>query len=526
MAPGVAALAGSRVGGASDEALLSATRAGSDEAFLALYDRYRELAWRVARGVAANDLDAEDAVAEGFARIYAAVPHREIESFRAYLAATVRNVATDAYRRRDRATVDVDLTEPPATEAGVEEQVQDLDDQARVALAFAALPERYRSALWLSDVERFSTAEIGHVIGTSANGAAALAMRARERLREEYLARHLRQPLEPACAEVTSKLASHVRGSASTRVTTRVEEHVGSCTGCAGRLGELRTLNQSLAAAIPAAPAGALAREAILDRVTSGGSRPSPPVVADGGAVRDLGSRIADQAQGLADVGGRIAAYSPSAGGIADRILQPVAAAVAGLLVAGAASIGAPGFGAGAAGADHRGSDRYDTPAPDNTQIEGRDDMPFVLVRSEFPATSSVDESDEEPTAGSGSPSSPPGQSTGSPTGAVTADGSGDDLGLGNPLPGDVGNLVPANPETPGPPQPPEPPPPDPCPTPEACPPVPAGGSIVPKIVDDVNDILGQTPNEADREVDNTIGEVEAVVGPIPEPVVVTAEAA
>ena len=347
MAPGVAAARGSRVGGASDQALLSATRAGSDEAFLVLYDRYRDLAWRVARSVSSTDLDAEDAVAEAFSRIYSVVGDRDIGSFRSYLAATVRNAATDAHRLRERPQAGADLVEPPATGPSVEERVIDFEEKARVGRAFAALPERYRTALWLSEVESFSTREVGHVLGTTANGAAALALRARERLREAYLGEHLRDPLDPACAAATQGLAPHVRGTASRRASRRVEAHVAGCSRCASRLGELRHLNESLAAVVPAVPATLLVGNRVLDRAHDiAPLRPVPDRAATGS---EAGTRVTEMASGFTQAAAPLVSSAP---GLSERMLQPIAAAVAGLVVAGSASIGTVAFDRGAAAAD------------------------------------------------------------------------------------------------------------------------------------------------------------------------------
>lgn len=342
MAPGVAAPTRGRVGGASDEALLAAAREGSDEAFLALYLRYCDLAWRVARSVAPNDLDAEDAVAEAFSRVYAAVADREIAPFRSYLAASVRNAAIDIHRRREHPVDDDelrhDLERADGSAASAEERIIDLDDRSLVGEAFDTLPERERVAVWLSEVEEFTTAEVGEVLGTSPNGAAALTMRARERLRTAYLQVHLRAASDPACSSIASDLAAHLRGGLSGRATRKLEAHLEACPACGNRLTELRTLHETLAAAIPA-PVGLLTGERVLDRILSGG-RASPTPSGEAGA----GGRWGDPATSLSEFTTRAMPYTPASQTAAEHVLSPVAAAVTGLLVAGIVASGAPGI--------------------------------------------------------------------------------------------------------------------------------------------------------------------------------------
>lgn len=446
MAPGVAAARGSRVGGASDQALLSATRAGSDEAFLVLYDRYRDLAWRVARSVSSTDLDAEDAVAEAFSRVYAVIGDRDIESFRSYLAATVRNAATDAYRLRDRPQGGAELAEPPPTGPSVEDRVVDYEEKARVSRAFSMLPERYRAALWLSEVESFSTREVGHVLGTTANGAAALALRARERLREAYLGEHLRDPLDPTCAETSHGLAAHVRGTASRRASRKIDTHVADCTPCASRLGELRHLNETLAAAIPATPATLLLGNRVLDRAQ--GIPPLRPMPEGATTGSEAGARLTEMATGFTQAAAPLAS---SASGFTERILHPIAAAVAGLLVAGSASIGTVGFERGAAGPDPKdGSAPAESASPDwsfgANAGKARDQDHGGIPIDDSPTALSDPVTADEAKAADGGASGDDGQAAGG-GGAPTGD---------TPVDGIVPPVLPPSAPDPGPPEMPE----------------------------------------------------------------------
>ncbi|MFP3686343.1 hypothetical protein SB847_21820, partial [Bacillus sp. SIMBA_026] len=60
-----------------------------------------------------------------------------------------------------------------------------------VAKAFRSLPERWQAVLWYLDVERMKPAAVAPILGLSPNAVSALALRAREGLRREYLQAHI-----------------------------------------------------------------------------------------------------------------------------------------------------------------------------------------------------------------------------------------------------------------------------------------------------------------------------------------------
>jgi RNA polymerase sigma factor (sigma-70 family) len=141
----------------------------------------------VAAVLSASGADAEDAVAEGFARLFAALPRlagRRIV-FRAYLLTSVRNAATDRHRRMRKLDLrDVVPEGPP--EAGADQGALCADERHLVRQAFETLPARWRTVLWLTAVEGLSPAEIGRRIGLTPAAAAAVAYRSRQGLRLAY----------------------------------------------------------------------------------------------------------------------------------------------------------------------------------------------------------------------------------------------------------------------------------------------------------------------------------------------------
>jgi RNA polymerase sigma factor (sigma-70 family) len=172
----------------SDEQLLDRARNGDVKAFEVLYLRHRDTARRVAMLLSTSAADAEDAVAEGFARLLAALPRLADRPviFRAYLLTTVRNVATDRHRRMRKVDLRDEVPEGPSEP---EADVEALSDAERHQMrrAIESLPERWRTVLWLTAVEGLSSAEVGRLSGLSPAAAAALAYRCRRALRVAYL---------------------------------------------------------------------------------------------------------------------------------------------------------------------------------------------------------------------------------------------------------------------------------------------------------------------------------------------------
>ncbi len=244
----------------SDAALVARVITGDVGAFDALYRRHHEAAWRLALLVTSNRADAEDAVAEAFAKVFAALGRAGVSSFRPYLLRCVRNAATDAHRRTARLDLrdELDLTEgvgPARRTAPAAEELAAADDEAALALeALNALPERWRTVLWLTEVEEMGPADAGQILGLSANATAGLSFRAREGLRRAYLAAHLRPGAPAACAAVAKELPAYARGMLANRARDRVDAHLEDCAGCRQRLEDLDALNRRLAGLLVPAP--------------------------------------------------------------------------------------------------------------------------------------------------------------------------------------------------------------------------------------------------------------------------------
>jgi RNA polymerase sigma-70 factor (ECF subfamily) len=128
--------------------------------------------YRVGLRLAGNPADAEDLVQETMLRAYRSwAQYTPGTNAKGWLLTILRNLFINEYRRRSRhpETVDVDTIEPYA----VFPEVQDEDPQAtffdrivddEVLRAMDELPEVFREAVMLSDVEGLSYEEIAKVL--------------------------------------------------------------------------------------------------------------------------------------------------------------------------------------------------------------------------------------------------------------------------------------------------------------------------------------------------------------------------
>lgn len=216
----------------SDESLVSRARVGDRSAFGELWQRHATAGLRVARQFTSS-IDADDLVSEAYARIYQRVlagggPEG---AFRPYLYTTIRNLASRwGQTRRD---VNVD-------DIGEFEDPEACDDPVTVALdrtftvrAFRALPDRWQSVLWYTEVEGMDPHEVAPLLGISANSVAALSYRAREGLRKAWLQAHVSSAIRSSeCQWSIARLGDYARRGLTDRERIRVSDHLATCTKC------------------------------------------------------------------------------------------------------------------------------------------------------------------------------------------------------------------------------------------------------------------------------------------------------
>ena len=117
----------------------------------------------IAYRMTGNVHDAEDLVQETFLRAYRGFDRfRPGTNARAWLITILQRVRTDAFRRRQRRPATVELTgEGPAVPPPQEALASGREDLER---ALRSLPEPFRTAVVLRDVQELSYAEIAEAL--------------------------------------------------------------------------------------------------------------------------------------------------------------------------------------------------------------------------------------------------------------------------------------------------------------------------------------------------------------------------
>lgn len=240
-----------------DPELIARARAGSDEAYTELWERHKGAGRAAARALTRSRATADDLVAEGFTRTLAVLRSGggpEV-AFRPYLLATIRNAYRDRNRRDEHVEFMSDVTAAVPAGAVVlldtaAEAVVDDEERARVASAYAGLPERWQLVLWHVAVEGRAPAEVSPLLGLAPNAVAALAYRAREGLRKAYLQAHLRSDPGGEHRFTIERLGAYVRDGVSPKDRAIMDEHLAGCVPCTAMLAELRDVDVTLRRAL------------------------------------------------------------------------------------------------------------------------------------------------------------------------------------------------------------------------------------------------------------------------------------
>lgn len=166
---------GSSIGiaGSSDGELVDRCRAGDQEAWSALVERFSRYVYAIAvQGFRLGDAEAEDVFQEVFARTFEHLGRlRDDEAIRPWIGQLTRRLAIDRLRERKRLALESDPEpEPPAPD---EDAFARLDEAMVVRAALERLPDEQREVLErffvLDQSYRTISAELAIPAGTIAS---------------------------------------------------------------------------------------------------------------------------------------------------------------------------------------------------------------------------------------------------------------------------------------------------------------------------------------------------------------------
>jgi RNA polymerase sigma factor (sigma-70 family) len=294
-----------------DDRLVARVRAGDDDAFEAIYDRYYRGLLAFCRHMLGSRHEAEDALQHSFASAYRALRRDDTAvELRPWLYTIARNRCLSALRsRRDEVAIDrVDLERTSFD--GLPTQIQRRAELRELVEDLRRLPDDQRAALVLFELGDNSHDEIAAVLGVRREKVKALVFQARSGLLRARRAR------DASCVEIREQLSS-LLGRTPKRGLVRA--HLDRCEACAAFEREVRRQRSALAAILPVMPTAGL-KATVLGFALGGG----------GGAAAITG----------ATVGG-----GAGAGAVAGALGTAGVATVAGGVVTGATNI-APGLAA------------------------------------------------------------------------------------------------------------------------------------------------------------------------------------
>lgn len=149
-------------------------------AFTDATEKYQDMVYRIALSHLGNFQDAEDAVQEVFVKLFRQKEPPEGDPLRYWLIRVTVNHCRDVLRspwRKRR----VPMTEVAAEKA---ESVFDREEQRELFRAVMALPEKYRTVLYLFYYEELSVWETADLLKISPSAVTTRLTRARAKLKE------------------------------------------------------------------------------------------------------------------------------------------------------------------------------------------------------------------------------------------------------------------------------------------------------------------------------------------------------
>ncbi len=311
----------------SDEQLVSLFRAGNEEAFRVIHDRYRARMHAYARQMLSTaSADAEDVVQEIFVRAYSGLrTNRRDLALRAWLYRIAHNRCIDELRRPQAIAVEGVDELGESTHADPHLRAEQREALRRLIADVQRLPDQQRSALLMRELGGMPYADLSGALGVSVPAVKSLLVRARVGLVQASEAR------DTDCSAIREDLiVAHDRG---VRASGRARRHIRDCTECRRFRREVHGVSRRFALLLPALGPLGIAAKLLGIGSLSGGSAAagSSTGAAAGSTAAAAGSTGAAAGSTAAVAGGGAATGAAVAGG--------------GAVVAGGGALAAAGTG-------------------------------------------------------------------------------------------------------------------------------------------------------------------------------------
>jgi len=180
---------------APDETLVVQVARGSSAALEVLYDRYASIVLGISLKVIGDRVLAEDVLQETFWRLWQSASTYQAQrgSFTGWLFRIARNLAIDAYRRRNvrpQTIIDTNNANPileqtPDPDTDVAEQAQSVLKNRQVQSALGSLPRLQRQVLEMAYFYGMTRQEIAEATGEALGTIHTRARLGLQKLREE-----------------------------------------------------------------------------------------------------------------------------------------------------------------------------------------------------------------------------------------------------------------------------------------------------------------------------------------------------
>ncbi|MEV6007850.1 sigma-70 family RNA polymerase sigma factor [Streptomyces sp. NPDC051976] len=240
----------------TDSELAAPLRGGeaAEDELAELYARHHAAVRAYARSHCRDPHTADDIASEAFTRTIEATRRGGGPQgpWHPYLLTAVRRIALDWAVINRRALPSDQLQDEVDDALTGEELALSREEGALVVRSFRQLPERWQTVLWYTSVNGEPLAKVAARMGISESGAASLADRAREGLREAYLSVHAHgDGGGEQCGRFSGLLAAAVRRRR--RPGRDLKRHLADCARCRRALLDLTDINGRLRVVLPGA---------------------------------------------------------------------------------------------------------------------------------------------------------------------------------------------------------------------------------------------------------------------------------